>query len=124
MEAVKPWGEPWGGARYRLPDGREVTMRRRGQRCRFFTDDGEQVGPEHANVAPAVVAAAYAGWWDLNSPAWLNVGLIREVREGATSAPPARSNAPTTNEPAPTQAEVPAEGDRGSQGRPGGRRTP
>lgn len=57
-------------------------MRRRGQRCRFYTDEGEQVGPEHANVSPAVVAAAHAGWWDLTAPAWLNAGVALEVRAG------------------------------------------
>ncbi len=57
------WGDysahPWG----------RITMWRKGQRVRFYTPNGRQVGPEQANVAPAVAYAMAKGWipdWDEN----------------------------------------------------------
>lgn len=57
------WGEPYGaGPHYRLPDGRTVTMYRKGQRVRFYDGSGAQVGPEQRNVAPGVAYALTHGW--------------------------------------------------------------
>ena len=61
------------------------------------------------SVAPAIAAAA-AGWWDLNAPDWLNIGMALEASQAATSA----------DERPPTRAGVPAAGDRAAQGRAGG----
>jgi hypothetical protein len=57
------WGARYGGPTpdYQTPQG-PVWMFRRGQRVRFYAADGAQVGPEQANVAPAVAYALYAGW--------------------------------------------------------------
>jgi hypothetical protein len=76
------WGEIYGD-----PDtpscvtdtGINVWMWRKGQRVRFLAADGVQVGPEHRNVAPAMVAAAAAGWIDPCNP-WLSVACTVEVR--------------------------------------------
>jgi len=68
----------WG--RYRSSEGRVVSMRRKGQRVRFFdVETGEQVGPEQSNVVPAVCAAAAAKWWDLEAPRWMNLRMFAEV---------------------------------------------
>jgi len=76
---VNDWGREWG--RYRLPDGRVVSMQRKTIRVRFFdTVTGEQVGDEHRNVVPAMAFAAYHGWWDMAASADLNVRTILEVR--------------------------------------------
>lgn len=76
---MKPWGKSWGT--YTLPDGRRVDMLRKGCKVRFFDlATGEQVGPEQANVVPAVCYAAYHGWRDDDAPAWLNDKMIAEVR--------------------------------------------
>lgn len=50
---------------YITPEG-PVWMWRKGQRVRFFTADGVQVGPEQSNVFPAVCAAHAAGWIDVS----------------------------------------------------------
>lgn len=82
-----PRSHVWG--HYRLPDGRLVTMRRLGQRVRFFNDaTGAQVGPEQSNVYPAVCAAAAAGWYDLDSPNWLNQAMWRETAHNTPCNPP------------------------------------
>lgn len=39
-----------------------VWMFRKGQRCRFFNQKGDQVGPEQRNVVPAVAFAHSQGW--------------------------------------------------------------
>ena len=76
------WGEPYGcdleTPSYSTPDG-PVWMFRRGQRCRYFGADGEQVGPEQANVAPAICYAAYEGWIDPFNVA-LSIATNLEVR--------------------------------------------
>ena len=57
-----PWGTIY-GLPYDMPDGRRVWMcRGKGNRVRFYTADGEQVGPEQSNVAPAVAFALAYGW--------------------------------------------------------------
>ena len=43
------------------PRGRPVFMWRKGQKTRWYTKSGIQVGPEQSNVAPAVAAAHAAG---------------------------------------------------------------
>lgn len=62
------------------PDG-PLWMRRKGQRVRFFDEAGQQVGPEHRNVAPALIYAAFQGWIDPRCPAisaMLNAGIRAE----------------------------------------------
>lgn len=57
-----PWGTVY-GLPYDMPDGRRVWMcRGRYNRVRFYTAEGEQVGPEQLNVAPAVAFALSRGW--------------------------------------------------------------
>lgn len=46
---------------YLTPKG-PVWMWRKGQKVRFYTKDGEQVGPEQRNVAPAMAFADEQGW--------------------------------------------------------------
>lgn len=56
------WGAPYNTApAYATPDG-YVWMFRRGQRVRFYDEGAQQVGPEQANVAPAVAYAQNQGW--------------------------------------------------------------
>lgn len=74
-----PRAHVWG--HYRTPDGQIVTMRRLGQKVRFFDDaTGAQVGPEQSNVCPAVCAAAADGWWDMNASPAMNLALWQELR--------------------------------------------
>lgn len=47
---------------YLTRDGVAVWMWRRGQRVRFYDATGQQVGPEQANVFPAVVYANTQRW--------------------------------------------------------------
>ena len=58
------WGEPYGGHHLTRSGnhGEPRWMRRRGQRVRWYDGDGAQVGPEQANVAPALAWAASQGW--------------------------------------------------------------
>lgn len=56
------WGAPYGNVRYQTPDGLVVWLYRQRQACRWFTADGQQVGPEQPNVAPAVAYALANGW--------------------------------------------------------------
>jgi len=58
-------------------------VRRNGQRVRFYNTDGIQVGPEHRNVAPAIVWAAFHGWLDPAQPA-LSLACTDEVRANST----------------------------------------
>lgn len=53
------------------------------QKIRFVTVQGEQVGPIHANLLPAVVYASYHGWRDPSVPDWFNDAAIHEVRSNA-----------------------------------------
>jgi Zn finger protein HypA/HybF involved in hydrogenase expression len=55
------WGTPYGLPMLH-PSGTAIRMRRKGQRVRFFDLNGKQVGPEHANVAPAVAWAMSKGF--------------------------------------------------------------
>jgi hypothetical protein len=76
------FGELYGcGAQpaYVTDDGVAVWMRRKGQRVRFFDAVGVQVGPEHRNVAPAVVWAAFHGWINPRHPE-LSAAVTLEVR--------------------------------------------
>ena len=69
-----------------ITDHGPVWMWRKGQRVRFYTAEGEQVGPEQNNVAPAVAAAMSAGW--------INVRM-------ATRFAPIAPNARPESEPEP-----------------------
>lgn len=75
------WGEPYGpGPHFVLPDGRLVTMHRKGQKVRFFDEAGQQVGPEQPNVAPAHAAAYRAGWRSA-SPKMRAIEALAEIQE-------------------------------------------
>jgi len=63
QKVTPKWGEIWGSTRPIITDtGLEVLMYRKGQRVRFYSLEGEQVGPEQTNVAPAVAYAMARGW--------------------------------------------------------------
>ena len=66
----KQFGEIFGDAErpsYFTREGTPVWMWRKRQRVRFLTADGEQIGTEQRNIAPAVCAAMAAGWIDYAS---------------------------------------------------------
>jgi hypothetical protein len=67
---------------YVTTDGVEVWMERKHQKMRFLDARGEQVGPVHRNLAPAVVWARANGWRDPSLPDWFNDGAIAEVAAG------------------------------------------
>jgi len=72
------FGSPYGqDPSYVLPDGRKVTMWRKGQKVRFYDTSGNQVGPEQANVAPAAAYAYSQGWRDPEMPP-VDSPVIRE----------------------------------------------
>lgn len=58
------WGEPYAkGTGYITDDGRYVEIHRgKHNRTRFYDTDGNQVGPEQLNVAPAVAYAISMNW--------------------------------------------------------------
>lgn len=58
------WGRPYGGSAFLMPDGL-VWMFRKGQRVRFYDVHADQLGPEQANVAPAMAYAHSQGWVSL-----------------------------------------------------------
>jgi len=70
------WGKPYGSDPYLTPHG-AVLMFRKGQRVRFFTPEGAQIGPEQRNVAPAVVFALSQGWRSANP----KLELLRKLGE-------------------------------------------
>ena len=79
------FGEIYGGPEpaYRTTDGVEIWMWRKGQKVRFFDAEGNQHGPEHKNVAPAVYWAAYNGWMIPDHP-FLSLAMTDEVRSKST----------------------------------------
>lgn len=97
---AKDFGEPYGGKgpHFRTPDGKELTMRRKGQKVRFFDQDGKQVGPEQMNVVPATAAAHAAGWLDL--------GL---AEHGVTAAMTQAQAAANTPAPTPQPGKKPVD---------------
>ena len=76
------WGRIYAGTFFDREDADRVWMFRKGQRCRFYTADGQQVGPEHRNVVPAIRWAHAQGWIDSTIPAWLDQGIKREIATG------------------------------------------
>jgi hypothetical protein len=72
---------------YVTPDGVEVWIERKGQKTRFLDAAGEQVGPVHSNLAPAVLWARVHGWRDPTLPDWFNDGAIAEVAAGGPITP-------------------------------------
>lgn len=78
------YGEMYGpGPHYVTPpNGIAVWMWRKGQHVRFYDEHGNQVGPEHGNVAPAVCWAAGQGWIDPEAVN-LSIACIIEVRAEA-----------------------------------------
>lgn len=75
------WGECWStdGPEYVTPDGIAVWMWRNGQKVRFYDARATQVGPEHRNVYPAQIWAAFNAWISPTSPN-LSLACITEVR--------------------------------------------
>lgn len=67
---------------YVTTDGVEVWMERKQQKTRFLDAEGNQVGPVHRNLAPAVAWARASGWRDPSLPGWFNDGAIAEVAAG------------------------------------------
>jgi len=63
-------------------DGVEVWMERKGQKTRFLDGHGNQVGPVHRNLAPAIIWARAHGWRDPSLPQWFNDAVIAEVSAG------------------------------------------
>ena len=61
MTWIPDWGRQYGTEGIETPAGR-VFMYRKGQRVRFYTSEGEQIGPEQSNVAPAIAYALTHGW--------------------------------------------------------------
>ena len=72
---------------YVTTDGVEVWMERKCQKTRFLDARGEQVGPVHRNLVPAIVWARSQGWRDPSLPDWFNDGAIAEVAAGGPPAP-------------------------------------
>lgn len=60
--------------------GTEVWLERKKQRTRFLDRSGNQVGPWHSNLVPAIIWARYHGWVDPTLPDWFNQECIDEVR--------------------------------------------
>jgi hypothetical protein len=58
------FGQVYGGRgpHYITRERQEVTMYRKHQAVRFYTDAGEQVGPEQANVCGAIAYAMHRNW--------------------------------------------------------------
>lgn len=75
---------------YITDDGVEVWIERPakgtkgGQKTRFVDADGNQVGPIHSNLVPAIVHAAYYGWRDPGVPDWWSDEVTAEVRANTT----------------------------------------
>lgn len=70
---------------YVTTEGVEVWMERKHQKTRFLDAAGNQVGPMHRNLVPAVIWAAAQGWRDPGMPGWFNDEVIAEVAAGGAS---------------------------------------
>lgn len=69
-------------ADYQTTEGVLVWLERKKIRTRYLDAEGNQVGPWHDNLFPALIWAAAQGWRDPSAPDWWNDGLIAEVRAG------------------------------------------
>lgn len=67
---------------YVTTDGVEVWIERKHQKTRFLDKDGNQVGPVHRNLVPAIVWARNEGWRNPSDPDWWNDAVIADVRAG------------------------------------------
>lgn len=73
---------------YVTTDGVEVWIERpaqgsRGQQATRFVDAaGNQVGPVHKNLVPAICWAMNEGWTDPSVPDWFNESAVEFVRSG------------------------------------------
>lgn len=68
---------------YVTPDGVEVWMERKAQKVRFLDAHGNQVGPTHKNLVPALIWAALNDWRDPSSPGWWNDEAIAQAKASA-----------------------------------------
>lgn len=88
---VQRWYE-YGNTAFRTNDGTLVRMYRRGQRCRFYTAGAGcevlQVGPEQANVVPAIYFAFSSGWIDVNASPMANLVCRIEAHAAIAAALP------------------------------------
>ena len=84
---------------YVTPDGVEVWIERKHQKTRFLDAAGNQVGPVHRNLAPAVVWARVHGWRDPSLPGWFNDGAIAEAAAGGVPVQAGRQAAPAGHKP-------------------------
>jgi hypothetical protein len=66
-------------------DGVPVWMERKVQKTRFLDAEGNQVGPVHANLVPAIVWARANKWIDPSLPEWLDRACIEEVAAGGAA---------------------------------------
>jgi hypothetical protein len=71
---------------YVTADGVEVWMERKHQKTRFLDACGNQVGPVHRNLVPAIVWARAQGWRDPSLPQWFDDAAIAEVAAGGAIA--------------------------------------
>lgn len=62
MATIKTWGALYGASYFITDTGERVRMYRKRQAVRFYTDAGDQVGPEQPNVGPAIVWLDHVGW--------------------------------------------------------------
>ncbi len=58
---MRTW-ETFGDIPYRRGNEAPIFLWRRGQRCQWRTAAGEDIGPEQANVAPAIAWALSQGY--------------------------------------------------------------
>ncbi|MHB8318119.1 MAG: toxin-antitoxin system YwqK family antitoxin [Acidimicrobiales bacterium] len=63
LASTPDFGSLYGGPMI-TPDGKSVSMWRKGQKVRWYDTEGDQIGPEQKNVAPAVAYALAHGWFD------------------------------------------------------------
>jgi len=77
------FGKPYGGnLPYVTTDGDEVFMYRKGHAVRFFDGEGNQVGPEQSNVAPALAYAQSQGWRESRARPSTSILPASELRFG------------------------------------------
>lgn len=71
---------------YITDGGVPVWIERKKVRTRFLDAEGNQVGPWHANLVPAILSAVAAGWRKPGAPDWWNDTVAEEVARGGAVA--------------------------------------
>lgn len=90
MPAVT-WGRPYGDDPAVNSHGRKIYMFRKGQKVRWYDSYGDQVGPEQANVAPALAWSYSKGY----ESEFLKGRGIRPVRKNPSKLPTAPKHTAT-----------------------------